>query len=287
MLLQFSFCQFSFSSTDLFLTKNIQLIPQCGEEYCSPSKPNQRNLKIAEVVGGWSHWCWHGTSRFPGWKTWLKCTLLSQGPRGEIRWNYDKERQNKWVPCLPEGRLRLFYECENLFLALHRHLWKMCHCCISLCVSCQKEWAWGNVVHLTHSAGRLVDAATSFWRALLTQWITEEPARSETALDVVLENHPGALNKTEASKHLGGSDLNVFRSEVSPTEGSSSKAWNIGSFGNFTLNRSPYLWGDKRVMKISIFSSRSLELSGTEGVFLGNSPQHNNRDTVLWRRLKK
>lgn len=40
------------------LLKNIWLIPPCGEEYCSPSKPSntdKRNLKIttlAEVVGG-------------------------------------------------------------------------------------------------------------------------------------------------------------------------------------------------------------------------------------------
>lgn len=74
-----------------------------------------------------------------------------------------------------------------------------------------------------------MDPTMSFWRALCTLWITKEPARSETALDLVLENHPGALNKTEASKHLGGSDLNVFRSEMSPAEGSSSNAWNIRS----------------------------------------------------------
>lgn len=200
---------------------------------CSPSKldnTDKRNLKIttlAEVVGGWSHLCWHGILRFTEWETWLKCTLLSQGQKGEIRWNNDKKKPNKWVPCLPEGRLCWFYECENLFLALHRHLWKMCHCCIFVCVSCQKEWAWGNLAHLTDSAGTLVEPTTSFWRALWTPQLTKGPARSETTLDVVLENHPGALNKTEASKHLGRSDLNAFRLEMSPAEGSSSKAWNI------------------------------------------------------------
>lgn len=82
-------------------------------------------------------------------------------------------------------------------------------------------------MHLTHSAGRLVEPTTSFWRGLCTPQLTKGPARSETNLDVVLENHPGALNKTEASKHLGRGDLNEFRSEVSPAEGSSSKAQNI------------------------------------------------------------
>lgn len=82
-------------------------------------------------------------------------------------------------------------------------------------------------MHLTHSAGRLVEPTTSFWRALCTPQLTKGPVRSETTLDVVLENHPGALNKTEASKHLGRSDLNAFGSEMSPAEGSSSKAWNI------------------------------------------------------------
>ncbi len=82
-------------------------------------------------------------------------------------------------------------------------------------------------MHLTHSAGRLVEPTTSFWRTLCTLQLTNGPARSETTLDVVLESHPGALNKTEASKHLGSRDLNAFRSEMSPAEGSSSKAQNI------------------------------------------------------------
>lgn len=86
-----------------------------------------------------------GTLRFPEWKTQLKRTLLSQGQKkkkkkkGEIRWNNDKKRRNKWVTRLPEGRLCRFYECEDLFLALHRHLWKMCHCCIPLRAPCQEE----------------------------------------------------------------------------------------------------------------------------------------------------
>lgn len=82
-------------------------------------------------------------------------------------------------------------------------------------------------MHLTHSAGRLVEPTTSFWRALCIPQLTKGPARSETTLNVVLENHPGALNKTEASKHLGRSDVNAFRPEMSPAEGSSSKAQNV------------------------------------------------------------
>lgn len=86
---------------------------------------------------------------------------------------------------------------------------------------------------------------TSLWRAPRTPQLTKGPARSETTLDAVLENHPGALNKTEASRHLGRSDLNAFGSEMSPAEGSSSKARGIKTMGNFTLNRGPYLWGNK------------------------------------------
>lgn len=170
---------------------------------------------------------------------------VSGTKKGEIRWNNDKKRQNKWVTRLPEGRLCRFYECENLFLALHRHLWKMCRCCIPPCVPCQKEWAQRNPTHLARPAGRCEGLTTSFWRAPCAPQLTKGPARSETTLDVVLENHPGALNKTEASRHLGRSDLNAFGSEMSPAEGSSSKARGVKTMGSFTLNRGPYLRGSK------------------------------------------
>lgn len=99
--------------------------------------------------------------------------------------------------------------------------------------------------HLTHPTGRRKGLTTAFWRAPCAPQLTKGPARSGSTLDAVLENHPGALNKTEASRHLGTSDLNAFRSEMSPAEGSSSKAWGIKTMGNFTLNRGPYLWGNK------------------------------------------
>lgn len=169
---------------------------------------------------------------------------VSGTKKGEIRWNNDKKRQNKWVTCLPEGRLCRFYECENLFLSLHRHLWKMGHCFIPLCTLPEGASA-AEFARLTRPAGRHEGLTTSFWRALCAPQLTKGPARSETTLDAVLENHPGALNKTEASRHLGRSDLNVFGSEMSPAEGSSSKARGIKTMGNFTLNRGLYLWGNK------------------------------------------
>lgn len=97
----------------------------------------------------------------------------------------------------------------------------------------------------TRPAGRHKGMTTSFWRAPCAPRLIKGPARSETTLDVVLENHPGELNKTEASGHLGRNDLNAFGSETSPAEGSSSKARDVKTVGSFTLSRGSYLWGNK------------------------------------------
>lgn len=219
------------------------LILQWGEEYCSPSKPSntdKRNMKIT-TFGDWSHSC---------------CMVLWDSQNGKHSWNAhyclrDKEERSDEI-MIRKGKINEFLAslragCAG-FMNVRTYSWpytgiceKTCHCCIPVCVSCQKEWPWGNSEHLTRSARRLVKSTTSIWRALCTPQLTKVPARSESTLDVVLENHPGALNKTEASKHLERSDLNAFRSEMSPAEGSSNKAWNIGSF---TLNRGPYWWGN-------------------------------------------
>lgn len=154
----------------------------------------------------------------------------------------------------------------------------MCRCCIPLQqrVPCQEERAV-EFAHLTPPAGRSQGLTTSFWRVPRAPQLTEGPARSETTLDAVLENHPGALNKTEASRHLGRSDLNVFGSEMSPAEGSSSKAWGIETMGSFTLNIGPYLWGNKKQMLET--SHYSILLRGTF-----RSPRY---DDVIGRSQKK